>query len=112
MVYYLFLLYLFVGVALLCPGSILCPILFASPILSLGSLCWLLSHVMTFRYIDTSKLPYGVDELMHIMATGLLRGGICCGRNRLGVLDDGCYLIAPCKLGLHALWSLSQSLVP
>ena len=70
MVYYLFLLYLFVGVALLCPGSILCPILFASPILSLGSLCWLLvsvqpamlyhvhlaqSHVMMFRYIDTSK---------------------------------------------------------
>ena len=66
------------------------------------------SHVMTFRYIDTSKLlrpsatyklvctlngphyrplsPYGEDELMHLMAIGLWRGGICCGGNRLGVL--------------------------
>ena len=46
------------------------------------------------------------------MALGLLRGGICCVRNRLGVLDDGCYLIAHRKLGLHALWCLAQSLVP
>ena len=30
----------------------------------------------------------------------------------LDVLDDGCCFIAPYKLGLHDLWSLSQSFVP